>query len=108
MTVADPAPPRPPAVVLLSGGLDSTTVLAIARERGCTAYALSFRYGQRHAIELAAAARVAHALGAVRHVVAQIDLRELAVSALTADIAVPKGRSAEAMGAGIPVTYVPA
>lgn len=108
MTAADLSRPRPPAVVLLSGGLDSSTVLAMAREQGFAPYALSFRYGQRHAVELEAAARVAHALGAQRHVVAQIDLRELAVSALTADIAVPKGRSDEAMAAGIPVTYVPA
>lgn len=107
MSPADPAS-RPPAVVLLSGGLDSTTVLAIARERGFEAHALSFRYGQRHVIELAAAARVAHALGAARHVVAQIDLREFGGSALTADIAVPKGRNADEMTAGIPVTYVPA
>ncbi|MBL8359584.1 MAG: 7-cyano-7-deazaguanine synthase QueC [Rubrivivax sp.] len=100
--------PRP-AVVLLSGGLDSTTVLAIARERGHAPHALSFRYGQRHEHELVAAADVARALGAVKHVVATIDLREFGGSALTsADIAVPKGRSADEMGHGIPVTYVPA
>jgi 7-cyano-7-deazaguanine synthase len=98
-----------PAVVLLSGGLDSSTVLALAREAGYAAHALSFDYGQRHRHELAAAAQVAAALGAAKHVVARIDLREFGGSALTdAAIAVPKGRSAEAMGQGIPVTYVPA
>ena len=99
---------QPPAVVLLSGGLDSSTVLAMAREQGLAPYALSFRYGQRHAHELQAAQAVAGALGAVRHVIAQIDLREFGGSALTADIDVPKGRDMEAMGHGIPVTYVPA
>jgi len=99
---------QPPAVVLLSGGLDSSTVLAMAREQGLAPYALSFRYGQRHAHELQAAQAVAGALGAVRHVIAQIDLREFGGSALTADIDVPKGRDMEAMGQGIPVTYVPA
>jgi 7-cyano-7-deazaguanine synthase len=97
-----------PAVVLLSGGLDSTTVLALARERGFACHALSFRYGQRHLHELVAAEHVAQALGAVRHVVAQIDLREFGGSALTSHIAVPKGRSAAEMRQGIPVTYVPA
>ena len=97
-----------PAVVLLSGGLDSTTVLAMAREQGYACHALSFRYGQRHLHELAAAEAVARAMGAVRHVVATIDLREFGGSALTSDIAVPKGRSADEMGQGIPVTYVPA
>lgn len=97
-----------PAVVLLSGGLDSSTVLAMARDRGFTPYALSFRYGQRHAYELQAAEAVARAQGVARHVIAQIDLREFGGSALTADIEVPKGRSTEAMGQGIPVTYVPA
>ena len=100
--------PGQPAVVLLSGGLDSSTVLAIARDRGFTPYALSFRYGQRHAFELQAAEAVARAQGVARHVIAQIDLREFGGSALTADIDVPKGRSTEAMGQGIPVTYVPA
>ena len=95
-------------MILLSGGLDSSTVLAIARERGFEPYALSFRYGQRHAFELEAAAAVAAAQGVARHVVAQIDLREFGGSALTADIDVPKGRSADQMGQGIPVTYVPA
>jgi len=94
--------------VLLSGGLDSATALAIARAEGFQPYALSFRYGQRHAIELEAARRVAEALGAVEHVVAVIDLRAFGGSALTADVAVPKGRSSAEMGEGIPVTYVPA
>jgi 7-cyano-7-deazaguanine synthase len=99
---------KSPAVVLLSGGLDSTTVLAIAKAQGYSPYALSFRYGQRHAHELTAAERVAQSLGATKHVVAQIDLREFGGSALTADIAVPKGRSVDDMAHGIPVTYVPA
>jgi 7-cyano-7-deazaguanine synthase len=98
----------PNAVVLLSGGLDSTTALAIAKAEGFTPYALSFRYGQRHQVELDAAARVAQALGAAEHVIAEIDLRRFGGSALTADIAVPKQRGLDEMGAGIPVTYVPA
>ena len=97
-----------PAVVLLSGGLDSTTVLAIARAEGYTPYALSFRYGQRHSIELEAARRVADTLGAVRHVVADIDLRVFGGSALTDDIAVPHHERAGELGDEIPVTYVPA
>ncbi len=96
------------AVVLLSGGLDSTTTLAIAKSEGFTPYALSFRYGQRHQVELESAKRVAQALGVAEHVIADIDLRRFGGSALTADIAVPKSRSLEAMGEGIPVTYVPA
>jgi 7-cyano-7-deazaguanine synthase len=96
------------AVVLLSGGLDSTTTLAIAKAEGFTPYALSFRYGQRHGVELESAKRVAEALGVAEHVIADIDLRRFGGSALTADIAVPKSRSLEAMGEGIPVTYVPA
>ena len=99
---------RPNAVVLLSGGLDSTTVLAMAAEQGFAPYALSFRYGQRHAHELLAAEAVARKLHAVKHVVANIDLREFGGSALTADIDVPKGRSAQHMAQGIPITYVPA
>src|SRR5262245_36454330 len=97
-----------PAVVLLSGGLDSATTLAIARSRGFTCHALSFRYGQRHAIELEAASRVARALGATRHETLDIDLRTFGGSALTADIPVPRDRSDIEMAAGIPVTYVPA
>ncbi|WP_462320612.1 7-cyano-7-deazaguanine synthase QueC [Halochromatium sp.] len=97
------------AVVLLSGGLDSATALAICRDAGFDAYALSFRYGQRHQIELEAAASVAAALGAAEHLIADIDLRRLGGSALTADIEVPKDRDTDAMAAGgIPVTYVPA
>src|SRR5215471_2038534 len=97
-----------PAVVLLSGGLDSTTVLAIARSEGYEPYALSFRYGQRHSVELEAAHRVAATLGVARHVVADIDLRVFGGSALTDDIAVPRHGSADRLGDGIPVTYVPA
>jgi 7-cyano-7-deazaguanine synthase len=93
------------AVILLSGGLDSATVLAMARHEGRACHAISFVYGQRHAIELAAAKRVADAAGVVEHVVFPIDLRVFGGSALTGDIAVPK----DAVGAaGIPVTYVPA
>lgn len=96
------------AVVLLSGGLDSATALAIARAEGFDTYALSFDYGQRHDRELDSARRVAAALGAREHLVLRLDLRAIGGSALTADIPVPKGRSVEAMGSGIPVTYVPA
>jgi len=96
------------AVCLLSGGLDSSTVLAYARREGYACYALSFDYGQRHRAELAAAARVAEALGAVEHRTAVIDLRQFGGSALTADIAVPKHASVAEIGAEIPVTYVPA
>ena len=96
------------AVVLLSGGLDSTTVLAIARSEGFMPYALSFHYGQRHVAELEAARRIAASAGVAGHVVAEIDLRVFGGSALTADIEVPKGRSDEEVGAGIPITYVPA
>ena len=96
------------AVVLLSGGLDSSTVLAIARSQGFAPYALSFRYGQRHSVELNSAQVIARQLGAVDHVVVDFDLRKFGGSALTADIAVPKGRATEAMSQGIPITYVPA
>jgi 7-cyano-7-deazaguanine synthase len=99
---------RSRAVVLLSGGLDSATVLAIAKAQGYDVYALSFRYGQRHAWELECARSVASSLGAKEHRTATIDLRAFGGSALTAEIDVPKGRSAEEMGSGIPVTYVPA
>lgn len=99
---------RPKAVVLLSGGLDSTTVLAIAQAAGYEAYALSFRYGQRHSVELERAAEVARRLGAAEHVIVDIDLRRFGGSALTADIDVPKQRTHEAIAQGIPVTYVPA
>jgi 7-cyano-7-deazaguanine synthase len=96
------------AVVLLSGGLDSATVLAIGRAEGYEAYALSFRYGQRHERELAAAEKVAKSLGAIEHRMAQIDLRVFAGSALTAEIEVPKARTVTELAGGIPVTYVPA
>ena len=98
----------PKAVVLLSGGLDSATALAVARTDGYAPHALSFRYGQRHAVELEAADRVARAIGAVQHVVADIDLRVFGGSALTDDIAVPKSRSLDELCDSIPVTYVPA
>ena len=96
------------AVVLLSGGLDSATTLAIARAEGYECHALSFDYGQRHVCELESAKKVAAALGAVQHLTLRLDLRAIGGSALTADIDVPKGRSEEAMSTGIPVTYVPA
>jgi 7-cyano-7-deazaguanine synthase len=99
---------KPSAVVLLSGGLDSATVLAIARHQGYAPHALSFRYGQRHAAELAAAERVAKNLGVASHRVVEIDLRQFGGSALTSDIAVPKKASADEIGSDIPVTYVPA
>jgi 7-cyano-7-deazaguanine synthase len=99
---------QPKAVVLLSGGLDSTTVLAIARSEGYTAHALSFQYGQRHQIELHAAQRIASQLGAADHTVVNIDLRKFGGSALTSEIEVPKGRNLSEIGDGIPITYVPA
>jgi 7-cyano-7-deazaguanine synthase len=96
------------AIVLLSGGLDSATTLALARAEGFATYALTFRYGQRHALEVEAATRVAQALGASEHIVLDVDLAAFGGSALTADIPVPKGRTPEDMAHGIPVTYVPA
>jgi 7-cyano-7-deazaguanine synthase len=96
------------AVVLLSGGLDSTTVLAIALAEGYAVYAMSFRYGQRHSIELESARRVAAAMGVARHLIIDIDLRAIGGSALTDEIDVPKSRSSAEMSVGIPVTYVPA
>jgi len=96
------------AVVLLSGGLDSTTTLAIAQARGFDCYALTFRYGQRHEVEVEASRRVARALNVNGHVVVPIDLRAFGGSALTADLVVPKARSLEEIGSGIPITYVPA
>ena len=101
-------PEQRPAVVLLSGGLDSATVAAIAASEGFAVHALSFAYGQRHSIELEAARRVAKSLGVAQHRIATIDLRAFGGSALTDEIDVPKGRSAAEMGDGIPVTYVPA
>ena len=96
------------AVVLLSGGIDSAATLAVALKEGFETYALSFDYGQRHALELEAARTVADKLGAKEHLVIQLDLRRIGGSALTDDIPVPKGRSGDEIGAGIPVTYVPA
>jgi 7-cyano-7-deazaguanine synthase len=99
---------NPRAVVLLSGGIDSTTTLAIARQRGFVTHALTFRYGQRHAAEIDAARRVAQTLGAAAHEIVTIDLRAFGGSALTAGGAVPKDRTGGEIAAGIPVTYVPA
>jgi 7-cyano-7-deazaguanine synthase len=99
---------KPKAVLLLSGGLDSTTTLAIARHQGSDVHALTFRYGQRHEIEIEATRRIAARFGVTQHVVVEIDLRWFGGSALTGDIPVPKGRDLEAIGHGIPVTYVPA
>jgi 7-cyano-7-deazaguanine synthase len=96
------------AVCLLSGGLDSATCLALARRDGYETYALSFDYGQRHRVELVAAARVAESLDAADHRLMELDLRVFGNSALTADIDVPKGRTQEIMDSEIPVTYVPA
>ena len=98
----------PNAVVLLSGGLDSATVLAVARDRGLACYCLSFDYGQRHRYELAAAARVAASLGATEHLIQSLDLRAFGGSALTDEIDVPKHRADRDMASGIPATYVPA
>jgi 7-cyano-7-deazaguanine synthase len=100
--------PDRPAVVLLSGGLDSTTVLAIAQSEGFAVHALSFSYGQRHSSELAAAAEIAKRADVARHVVADIDLRTFGGSALTSDIEVPKDRPVDDDSDEIPVTYVPA
>src|SRR5262245_53286168 len=96
------------AVVLLSGGLDSATTLAIAKREGYVCHALSFCYGQRHVVELAAAERVARSVGVVSHRVIDIDLRQFGGSALTSDMPVPKKTSAEEIGGEIPITYVPA
>ena len=96
------------AVVLSSGGLDSTTVLAIAQDEGYKVYSLSFRYGQRHSVELKAAQKVAEAAGVKEHRVIDIDLGQIGGSALTGDIAVPKARSESEMEKEIPITYVPA
>ena len=96
------------AIMLLSGGLDSATVLAIAKAEGYDVHALTIRYGQRHDIEIEAAQRVAESIGVSKHLILDIDLRAIGGSALTSDIHVPKGRSIETMAAGIPVTYVPA
>jgi len=99
----------PKAVVLLSGGLDSATTLAVARRDGFAIYALTIRYGQRHAAEVDAARQIAHALGAARHAIVDLDLRPFGGSALTDDaIAIPMDRALDDMAHGIPATYVPA
>lgn len=99
---------KPKAVVLLSGGLDSTTTLAVAQSQGFEVYALSFRYGQRHKIELESAERIAQHFQVAKHMIMDIDLRLLGGSALTDSIEVPKNREADEMSEAIPVTYVPA
>ncbi len=98
----------PRAVLLLSGGLDSTPALAIARQQGFDVYALTVQYGQRHAGEVAAAQRIAHHLGAAQHLVCNVDLRQFGGSALTGDLDVPRDRAREDLAHEIPVTYVPA
>jgi 7-cyano-7-deazaguanine synthase len=98
----------PKAVVLLSGGLDSTTTLALAIHRGFVPYAITFRYGQRHNVEIVAAQEIARRMEVREHIIVDINLRMFGHSSLTAEIAVPKGRSADQMSHGIPVTYVPA
>lgn len=99
---------KPKAVVLLSGGLDSTTILALAKQGGFETYAISFRYGQRHEVELVSAARIATASDVTKHIVVDVDLRQLGGSALTSDIAVPKSKTVDDIGREIPITYVPA
>ena len=101
-------PAKPKAVVLLSGGLDSATVVAIAKSQGFDVYALTFDYGQRHDFEIKAAQLAAEDLGVTEHVITKIDTHAFSGSALTKDVDVPKGRSLEEMSVGIPVTYVPA
>lgn len=98
----------PPAVILVSGGLDSSTVLALAREQGFDRFALSFDYGQRHRFELEAAKRICLSMGVKQHIILNLDLRAFGGSALTADIAIPQDRNEREMQAGIPITYVPA
>jgi 7-cyano-7-deazaguanine synthase len=100
--------PLPKAVVLFSGGLDSSTVVAMAQQQGFDVHALSFRYGQRHVVELQAAQAVAQSLGLRHHITVDVDLRAFGGSALTADVAVPKGAQAHPAQNGIPITYVPA
>ena len=95
-------------MVLLSGGLDSATILAIAQSQGYDVYTMSFRYGQRHVLELDSAKQISEKMGAKKHVVVDIDLRAFGGSALTDDIEVPKERSDQEIGTGIPITYVPA
>ncbi len=96
------------AIILSSGGVDSTTAMAVARQAGYEIFSLSFDYGQRHALELEAAQSVAKALCAKQHLIIRVDLAKIGGSALTDDIAVPKGRTEKDMDQGIPVTYVPA
>ena len=96
------------AVVLLSGGIDSTTMLAIAQSQGYSVYAMSFRYGQRHTLELDRAKQISEKTGVEKHIIIDIDLRAFGGSALTDDIDVPKERSNQEIGTGIPITYVPA
>src|SRR4030095_1147475 len=98
---------RDKAVVLLSGGLDSTTALAIANHQGFQTFAISFNYSQRHSIEIDRAKKVAKALSGERHLILDIDLRSIGGSALTNHIPVPKDREAHQISSGIPVTYVP-
>jgi 7-cyano-7-deazaguanine synthase len=99
---------KPKAIVLLSGGVDSTTTLAIAKNEGFDLFAMSFRYGQRHKVELEAAKRIATFFDVAKHLVVDIDLRLLGGSALTDNLEVPKNRTPEEMGGDIPITYVPA
>jgi 7-cyano-7-deazaguanine synthase len=99
---------KPKTVVLLSGGLDSATAFALAKSRGFDVYALSVDYGQRHGVELERASAIARVLGAIEHRTVRVDLRAIGGSALTADVEVPKDRSADDMAHGIPITYVPA
>ena len=99
---------KPKAVILLSGGLDSTTTLAIARQQGYEIYAITFSYGQRHEIEVASAERVAMSFNVARHITIDIDLRRFGGSALTDNIPVPKGRGSDEISLDIPATYVPA
>lgn len=101
-------PTQPKAIVLLSGGLDSSTTLAIARQQGFETHALTFRYGQKHEIEIESARRVAAHLGAAQHILVEFDLRQFGGSALTSDLPVPKSRHLEEIPHGIPLTYVPA
>ena len=96
------------AVVLLSGGIDSATTLAVAKDSGCELYAISFRYGQRHIFEIEAAKKIAGEVGVEKHLIMDIDLSSFGGSALTDDIKVPKREKVEDIGKGIPVTYVPA
>lgn len=101
-------PVKPKAVVLLSGGMDSSTTLAIAKHQGFEPYVLTFRYGQKHEIEIEAARRIAGHIGVAQHIVSEIDLRLFGGSALTDDLEIPKSRKVEEISRGIPITYVPA